>query len=179
MALKPKTTKFGDRYSSFLSNASSEEIVSISKELSDELTAQSKSICTMGVSLIAISLISLMISAVYIAGSTMTVVGASKSLLLILELLCLSLIGLSIIFSGLAVLKSMNVSSVSALFWRHVRETADDEKVYEQRVAIDHVNMLVSTSKQNIKSAVILLVAGGLSLCIYGIYAILVSAGYL
>ncbi|MCQ2085085.1 MAG: hypothetical protein MJZ21_02935 [archaeon] len=179
MASKAKLNKFSGRYDSFLSDASNEEIVSISKELTDEMASQVRLVNNSGIALIGISLFLMSMSILLFSTSTSTFSGTSRSIILVLRVLALALMCVSAAMGAMAVVKSVNASSVSTMFWRNVRETADDEKVYEQMMAIRSLNFLISASKNNLKSSVMYLIVGGICVGLAYLYELLLAAGYI
>lgn len=171
--------RFSSKYGFFLSDASNEEIVSISKEITDEISSQVRSVSSTGLALLGMSLFALVMSILLISGSQNPVSLQSKSLIFLLRILSVALICAAASLAGAVVCRMVSASSVPAVFWRNVRETADDEKVYEQMEAVKALNNMVVVSKNNAKSATVLLILGGLCISAAFLYEMLAGAGYL
>jgi len=75
-----KLGKFVKKYGLFLSDASNEEIVSVSKELMNGMSAEVKTVHNGAVAILATSIVSLILMISLISGMSTTLVGTEKSI---------------------------------------------------------------------------------------------------
>lgn len=169
--------KFSQKYDFFLADASNEEIVSISKELSDELATQTKSLNATAIAMIGICSFALMFSIMLVSQSTES--GTLKTAIFFLRIAAVAFMLIALIMSVMASSKALRASSISPMMWRNVRETASDEKVYEQMAAISELNKTVFKSKNNIRMSSLFLFIGGACLAFAFIVSLLAANGYI
>lgn len=163
----------------FLSEASNEEIVSISKELTDEISSQVRTVGNTALTLLAISLISLILSISLVADLSGTLSGATKNTIFLLRMISIAFLCLTALIAYLVVSKTTYASSYSALMWRRIRETASDETVYEHMGAVRGLNYSLASSKNLSVLATLTLVLAGLFLGMSYIYQMMAVSGYL
>ncbi len=173
-----KLPKFGKKYQFFLSEASNDEIVSISKELSDELAVQAGSLTRSALAAMAVDV------AVLFGILIMMLIGLGHktpydSYFLFIKLGILALMCIAIVMSSSAISKGIRVSSVSTLMWRSVRETPTDEAAYEQIAAINHANKMMFTGRNDLSTSNMLLVLSIIITVLMYIIGILASEGYI
>ena len=72
-----------------------------------------------------------------------------------------------------------DASSISSILWRNVRETANDERAYEQTQAVRAISTLLSSSKNQMKMSAIAIALAGIILGAGFIYELLVAGSYL
>lgn len=174
-----RLSKFSRKYGFFLSDATNEEIVSISKELSDEMAHQIKSLNVSALALMGISSISLLLSILLISQSTESVATNVKLVLFFLRSAAIVLMVLSALIAFLAVSLAQDANAVSPLMWKNIRETADDEKAYEQMATIKYLNKLVFRARNEVKASALVMALGGLLLGVAFIIQLFSSAGYI
>lgn len=151
--------RFSRKYSLFLSEASNEEIVSISKELSGEVAAQARTLSYMSVVMVIASSLVPLASVFLIqqAGSTVT---NYDVIVKFIRFGALAMMCISAMTSMLAANKALRALSMSTLMWRNVRESPSDESAYEQTSAMSRANRLLFTGRNNLKVGVSLLACG-------------------
>ena len=159
-----KLGKFNKKYGLFLSDASNEEIVSVSKELLNGMSDEIRSVNTTALALLASSLVSLILLISLVSGLNTTVSGSLKSVIFLTRISSIALLCMSAMTSGLSVGKMSDASSISSILWRNIRETADDEKAYEQTQAVKAISMLVNSSKKLMKLTAIAVAFAGIML---------------
>ena len=174
-----RTGKFSRKYGLFLSDASNEEIVSVSKELMNGMSAQIRSGIGISMAILAVSVVSsmLMISMVSVMGTSLT--GSSKSFVFLTRITAIALLCLASVIATLVLSSLSDASSISSILWRNIRETADDEKAYEQTQAVKAINRILGISKNRIKFSIIMIACSCIALGTGFIFELLVSAGYL
>ena len=179
MAKKRKLTRFSKRYSSFLSDASNEEIVSISKELADEFSSQIKSVNTNAMALLGISIIALIFAISLVTDLSSTVSVAVKNVIFLMRMFAVTFICLTCLICYLVIQRVSRASSVSSLMWRHVRESASDDKAYELIDAVRVLDFAVASAKNLNVTATLTLMLGGLFMGFSYVYQMMVGAGYI
>ena len=170
--------KFSGKYGFFLSEASNEEIVSISKELTDEMSEQIKMVNNTAIALLGFSVISLVLSITLIA-SSMSATGTYGTMVFLFQVLGIALLALSAFFAYLGIQGMLNASSIPTVIWRNVRETANDDKAYEQMGAVKQLNKLLVAAKSNARFASLSLAFGGLCIGLAYIVQLLATYGYI
>lgn len=169
--------RFSKKYAWFLSEATNEEIVSISKELSESLSAQIKVLITMSVSLLATTVFGLLATIVLISTISEDTSGYDTYVNYI-RIAAIALMCLSVIMSFSSINRLLKAYSSSAFMWRNIRETADDEKAYEQMTTINKINILVFRCRNSIGTASMTLMFGVLLVALSYVFKILVSMGH-
>ena len=176
MSNKAKPSKFSRRYETFLSEASNEEIVSISKELAEEMNAQIKSTTVTALTLLGISMGALILSI-----SLVTDLAASsiKNMIFLMRMISIAFMCITALIAFLVIQKVNKASSFSPLMWRHIRETASDETAYEQMDAVRSLDFFVSSAKNLNVTAALTLVLSGIFLGFSYIYQMMAASGYM
>jgi hypothetical protein len=171
--------KFSRKYGLFLSDASNEEIVSVSKELMNEMSSEVKSANSTALALLASSLISLILMISLVSTLNTSLVGLSKSIVFLTRITAIALLCMSAVVAGLIIVRMSDASSISSILWRNVRETADDERAYEQTQAVKVIGNLLNSSKKQMKMSAIAIAFAGIILGFGFIYELLIVAGYM
>ncbi|NLL94819.1 MAG: hypothetical protein GX224_03570 [Thermoplasmatales archaeon] len=179
MARGLKLNKFIGKYGLFLSDASNEEIVSVSKELTAELSNQVESATKVGLTMLASTVLSLIFLVTFVSSAPTSLSGTEKSVVFLTRILSISLLCFSVLISGLIVSRMSDASSISTVFWRNIRETANDERAHEHANAVRTINSLIGSSKNLIKFAVMTISLAGLVLGFGFVYEMMVIANYL
>lgn len=175
----PRIGKFSRKYGLFLSDASDEEIVSVSKELMNGLSHEIKSVNSTALALLGMSVVSLILTIMLIAGLGDIASSSLKSVIFLTRLLPLALLCMSAFIAGRVVGKAADASSISTLLWRNIRETVDSDKAYEQIQAIKVAGMLMNTSKMLVKMAALMVALAIGVLGIGYILELLLASSYL
>lgn len=171
-------SKFSRKYSMFLSEASNEEIVSISKELSDEIAVQTRAINIAALILLTLSVVALLLI-VFLLSMVGAQVSSLSRVISFMRFGSLAMVCIAAVLSSSALSKALRALSASPLMWRHVRETATDEMVYEQTLAINRLNRLLFRARNLLSSSSMLLVLGAIVMAITYAIELLMSMGYL
>ena len=179
MSNKAKLTKFSRRYESFLSEASNEEIVSISKELADEMNSQIKATNVNALTLLGISMGALILSISLVSDLSSSIASTIKNTIFLMRMISIAFMCMTALISFLVLQKVTAASSYSPLIWRHIRETASDEKAYEQMDAVRKLDFLVSSAKNLNVTASLTLVLSGVFLGFSYIYQMMAASGYM
>ena len=158
-----KVGKFSKKYGLFLSDASNEEIVSVSKELMNGISNEIRSVNGSALAMIGISVASLILMISLLSGTSITVTGTLKAAVFLTRILAVALLCMSAVISGLVISKASDASTISTLLWRNVREIANDEMAYEQIQAIKAAGDLMNTSKMLVKMAAIIIAIAALA----------------
>lgn len=174
-----KLGKFVKKYGLFLSDASNEEIVSVSKELMNEMSAEVKTENNGAVAILATSIVSLILMISLITGMNSSLVGTSKSIVFLTRITAVALLCISSILACRVMMTMSDASSISSVLWRNIRETADDESAYEQTQAVRVISTLLTASKQHIKMAALAIALAAIILGSGFIYEMLVVASYI
>ena len=174
-----KIGKFSGKYGLFLSDASNEEIVSVSKELMNGMSSEIRTVGGTALGLLAASLVSLILMISLVSGLDSDLSGMSKSVVFLTRITAIAFLCLSAVMSSLILARMSDASSISSILWRNVRETANDEKAYEQTQAVKAISTLLTSSKNQMKMAAIAIAFAGIILGAGFIYELLVSASYL
>ena len=119
-----KIGKFSRKYGLFLSNASNEEIVSVSKELMNGLSAEMKVTHNTSVALLATSMVTLIMMISLISGMSSTLIGTAKSIILLTKITAIAMVCISAVLSAKVIMSMSDASFVASILWRNVRETA-------------------------------------------------------
>ena len=146
----------------FLSDASNEEVVSVSKELMNGISSEIRSVNGSALALLGISVVSLVLMIASLFGTDISVTGGLKSVVFLTRVLAIAMLSMSAVISGMVISKASDASTISTLLWRNVREMADDDMAYEQIQAIKVSGMLMNTSKMLVKMAAIIIAIAGL-----------------
>ena len=171
--------KFSKKYGLFLSDASNEEIVSVSKELMNSMSQEVKSVSNTAIALLIGSLVSSILMISLISGLDSSLTGTGKSVIFLTRITAIALLGMSAMIAGTILFRMSDASSISSILWRNIRETADDERAYEQTQAIKVISNLLSSSKNHTKMATLAIVLAIIMLAVGVIYELLVVAGYI
>ncbi len=171
--------KFSKKYGLFLSDASNEEIVSVSKELMNEMSSEVKSANGTALALLASSLVSLILMISLVSTLNTSLVGISKSIVFLTRITAIALLCMSAVVAGIIILRMSDASSISSILWRNVRETADDERAYEQTQAVKVIGNLLNSSKKQMKMSAMAIAFAGIILGFGFIYELLIVAGYM
>ncbi|AMH94380.1 transmembrane protein [methanogenic archaeon ISO4-H5] len=174
-----KIGKFSRKYGLFLSNASNEEIVSVSKELMNGLSAEMKVTHNTSVALLATSMVTLIMMISLISGMSSTLIGTAKSIILLTKITAIAMVCISAVLSAKVIMSMSDASFVATILWRNVRETADDESAYEQTQAIRVIGSIMTVAKQYVKLAALAIAVAVILLGAGYIYETLAVAGYL
>jgi len=174
-----KMGKFSKKYGLFLSDASNEEIVSVSKELMGKMSDEVRSVSTTSLAILASSIVSLILLIALVSDHGITNSSSLKSIIFLTRITSIALLCMSALISGLVVGKASDASSISTILWRNVRETADDEKAYEQTKAVKAVNAIVTSSKGLIKLSAMTMAVAGVILGLGFILELLASSNYI
>lgn len=173
-----KLEKFSKKYGFFTSDASNEEIVAISKELSDVMYDHTKSLGNNAVAMLALSVASIVFG-LFILTMVPILSGNYKTIVFFIRIASISMFIAGTVFAFLALAQSQKAASISPMMWRNVRETASDEKVYEQMLATKTINKHIYTSRNNLKSSGLFLLIGSILIALAFFIQRLVEAGYL
>ena len=174
-----KIGKFSKKYGLFLSEASNEEIVSVSKELMDGMSAEIKSVNPTALALLGTSVLSLILMITLVSGMETTLTGTLKSVVFLTRILAIAFLCMSAIVAGLVIGRASDASSISTLLWRNVRETANDERAYEQIQAIRVAGVLMNSSKTLVKVAALIIAFAGLALAAGFTLELLAASSYI
>ena len=175
-----RTGKFGKKYGLFLSDASNEEIVSVSKELMNEMSSEVKTVNGTALAILSASLVSSILMISLISGMDSTsLVGTSESIVFLTRITAIAMLCISAVISGIVMFRMSDASSISSILWRNVRETADDERAYEQTQAIKVISTLLSTAKRHVKMCAAAMAFAAIALGSGFIYELLVAASYI
>lgn len=176
--MKRRFSNFSTKYSQFLSEASNEEVVAISKELSDEIANQVRVVNIASLVVLSITVISLLFVVFLISVIEGPVTSLSK-IVSFIRFGTLAMFCLAALLSSSALSKALRALSASPLMWRHVRETATDELVYEQSLAINRLNKLLFRSRNQLSTSAYLVVTASVVLGITYAMDLLSSMGYI
>ena len=174
-----KIGKFSRKYGLFLSNASNEEIVSVSKELMNGMSAELKITHNTAVALLATSLIGLIMMISLISGMSTVLIGTAKSIIFLTKISAIAMICIAAVLSAKVIMSLSDASFIASIIWRNVRETANDESAYEQTQAVRVISSILVVAKQYIKLAAL---AVAISIVLLGagyVYEAMVAAGYI
>ena len=174
-----KTGKFSKKYGLFLSDASNEEIVSVSKELLNGMSDEVKSVNATALALLASSLVSLILLISLVSGMETSLTGDLKAIIFLTRISAIALLCMSAFTSSLSISKMSDASSISSILWRNIRETADDEKAYEQTQAVKAISMLVNSSKKTMKITAIAIAVAGVILGFGFVFELLAASSYI
>lgn len=174
-----KTGKFNRKYGLFLSDASNEEIVSVSKELMNEMSSEVKTVNGTALGLLAASLVSLILMISLVSGLSTTLTGTSKSIVFLTRITAIALLCMSAVVTSMIISRMSDASSISSILWRNVRETANDEQAFEQTQAVKAISTMLTSSKNQMKLTAMAIAMAGIILGAGFIYELLVSASYL
>jgi len=174
-----KTGKFSKKYGLFLSDASNEEIVSVSKELLNGMSDEVKSVNATALALLASSLVSLILLISLVSGMDTSLTGDLKAIIFLTRISAIALLCMSAFTSSLSISKMSDASSISSILWRNIRETADDEKAYEQTQAVKAISMLVNSSKKTMKITAIAIAVAGVILGFGFVFELLAASSYI
>ena len=174
-----KTGKFSKKYGLFLSDASNEEIVSVSKELLNGMSDEVKSVNATALALLASSLVSLILLISLVSGMDSTLTGNLKAIIFLTRISAIALLCLSAFTASLSISKMSDASSISSILWRNIRETADDERAYEQTQAVKAIGVLVTASKRMMKLTAVAIAIAGMILGFGFVFELLAASSYI
>ena len=174
-----KTGKFSKKYGLFLSDASNEEIVSVSKELLNGMSDEVRSVNATALALLASSLVSLILLISLVSGMDSTLTGNLKAIIFLTRISAIALLCLSSLTASLSVSKMSDASSISSILWRNIRETADDERAYEQTQAVKAIGVLVTASKRMMKLTAVAIAIAGMILGFGFVFELLAASSYI
>ena len=174
-----KTGKFSKKYGLFLSDASNEEIVSVSKELLNGMSDEVRSVNATALALLASSLVSLILLISLVSGMDSTLTGNLKAIIFLTRISAIALLCLSALTASLSVSKMSDASSISSILWRNIRETADDERAYEQTQAVKAIGVLVTASKRMMKLTAVAIAIAGMILGFGFVFELLDASSYI
>ena len=174
-----KTGKFSKKYGLFLSDASNEEIVSVSKELLNGMSDEVKSVNATALALLASSLVSLILLISLVSGMDSTLTGNLKAIIFLTRISAIALLCLSAFTASLSISKMSDASSISSILWRNIRETADDEREYEQTQAVKAIGVLVTASKRMMKLTAVAIAIAGMILGFGFVFELLAASSYI
>ena len=171
--------KFSKKYGLFLSDASNEEIVSVSKELMNSMTQEVKGVSNTALALLIGTLASSILMISLISGMDSSLTGVAQSIVFLTRITAIALLCFAAVIAGMIILRMSDASSISSILWRNVRETADDERAFEQIQAVKVISSLLTTSKNHIKMSSIAIALATIMLGAGFIYELLVIASYI
>ena len=174
-----KTGKFSKKYGLFLSDASNEEIVSVSKELLNGMSDEVKTVNATALALLASSLVSLILLISLVSGMDSTLTGNLKAIIFLTRISAIALLCLSAFTASLSISKMSDASSISSILWRNIRETADDERAYEQTQAVKAIGVLVTASKRMMKLTAVAIAIAGMILGFGFVFELLAASSYI
>ena len=174
-----KIGKFSGKYGLFLSDASNEEIVSVSKELMNGVSSEIKSVNSTAMALLGVSVLSMIFLISLISTADITVTGALKAIVFLTRILSIALLCLAAIFAGIIIGKAADASSIASLLWRNVRENVSDEKAYEQIQAVRVAGTLLTSSKALVKVAALTVAIAGVILALGFVLELLSAYSYI
>ena len=179
MSNKRKITRFSRRYESFLSEASNEEIVSISKELTEEMSSQIRSANLNAMAILAISIVALLMSITLVTDLSTSISSTIKNTIFLLRMIAIALMCITMMVAYIVIQRISSASSFSPLMWRRIRETATDENTYEQMDAVRALDFALVSAKNLNVTATLTLVLSGMIMGISYIYQTMAAAGYM
>ena len=174
-----KISKFSRKYGLFLSDASNEEVVSVSKELMNGMVTEVKITLNTAIAVLATSVIALLLMISVISGASTTLVGTAKSIVFLTRIAAIALVCITTVFSAKVIMSLSDASFIASVIWRNVRETASDESAYEQTQAVRIIGSIMSVAKQYIKLAALALALAVVLLGAGYLYESLIVAGYI
>lgn len=174
-----KKAKFARKYGLFLSDASNEEIVSVSKELMNGMSVEIKTVSNTAVALLASSLVALILMISLISTLDSSLTGSEKSIIFLTRITAIALLVITSTLACVVMMRMSDASSISSILWRNVRETASDESAYEQTHAVRVISKLLMASKQHLKMSGLAFAASSIALGSGFIYELLIAASYI
>jgi surfactin synthase thioesterase subunit len=108
---KAKPSKFSRRYETFLSEASNEEIVSISKELAEEMNAQIKSTTVTALTLLGISMGALILSISLVTDLAASIASSIKNMIFLMRMISIAFMCITALIAFLVIQKVNKASS--------------------------------------------------------------------
>ena len=174
-----KKAKFARKYGLFLSDASNEEIVSVSKELMNEMSTEVKTVSNTSVAVLASSMVALILIVALVPDVGSSVTGSGKSFVFLTRIMAIALLCISSALACKVIAAMSDASSISSILWRNIRETADDESAYEQTQAVKTISNILMAAKQHVKLAAVAIAFSTIVLGSGFIYELLVSASYI
>ena len=174
-----KIAKFAKKYGLFLSDASNEEIVSVSKELMNGMSAEIKTVNNTAVAVLASSVVALILMISLISGLNSSLTGTGKSFVFMTRITAIALLVITSALACKVMMRMSDASSISSILWRNIRETASDESAYEQTRAVTVIGSILMASKQHLKLAALAIAFSSIVLGSGFIYELLVAASYL
>ena len=145
----------------------------------NEMSSEVKTVNGTALSLLAASLVSLILMISLVSSLNKSLAGTSKSIVFLTRITAIALLCMSAVVSGIIIMRMSDASSISSILWRNVRETADDERAYEQTQAVKVIGDMLSSSKNQMKLSAISIAFAGIILGFGFIYELLIVAGYM
>ena len=174
-----KKAKFARKYGLFLSDASNEEIVSVSKELMNEMSREVKAVNNTSVAILISSMVALILIVALVPDISSSISSSGKSFVFLTRIMAIALLCISSALSCKVIASMSDASSISSIIWRNIRETADDESAFEQTEAVKTISRILMASKQHAKLAALAVAFSTIMLGSGFIYILLASAGYI
>ena len=174
-----KIGKFARKYGLFLSDASNEEIVSVSKELMNGMSVEIKTVNNTAVAVLASSMIALLLMISLVSGMSSTLTGSGKSFVFMTRITAIAMLVIASVLACKVMMRMSDASSISSILWRNVRETASDESAYEQTRAVRVISSILMASKQHLKLSALAVAISSIVLGSGFIYELLVTASYI
>lgn len=169
---------FGRKYDFFLSEASNEEIVTVSKELTDGLSEQARSVTRGAAALLSVTLIAVILSILTLSGMDTSVSGSVKAAVFVCRMTAVLLLCVSAFEDYFSLERASAVSAAAAIFWRHVRETPSDETAFEQTAAVKSMSQAVTSAKNLFVMSAFVIAVSGLLLGFSYVIEMMAEYGY-
>ena len=112
-----KIGKFSRKYGLFLSNASNEEVVSVSKELMNGMVTEVKITLNTAIAVLATSVIALLLMISVISGASTTLVGTAKSIVFLTRIAAIALVCITTVH---AVTARLRIQHLFKFYWKYV-----------------------------------------------------------
>ena len=170
--------RFGRKYDYFLSEASNEEIVAVSKELTDGLSEQAHLVFRGAAALISVTILSLILSVMTLSGIEDGLAGSAKTAVFALRMAAVMLLCFSGFIEYYAAERSLSVVSAAPIMWRHVRESPTDENAFSQSEAVRSMGRTASAAKSLLAMSVFVLAVSGLLIGISYMFQMMSEYGY-
>lgn len=178
MRKESRNSRFGRKYGLFLSDASNEEIVAVSKELTDGLSEQVRLVVGTATAMLAVTVLSLIFSISLISGLGDSMAGSAKSAVFLLRITAVALMCISGFEAYAAIRKAASAAFAAPFVWRHVRETASDDSAYEQVSAVRAMSQSVVSAKNLLDMSAFVLALSGLLIGVSYMFQIMAESGY-
>jgi len=166
-------SKFSKKYGWFLSDATNEEILSISKELAGQMSSETKNNTLISAIVLSTSMIVLIVM-LFFSFDFQTLSATYKNIAIMARLAGVLLVIAATIFSTSSLVKFLRASSLAPIMWRTVREAVSDESVYESMNMVKTMNQLSFSGRNNMEFALLTLTTGSIlfaiSMIIIGLF---------